>query len=106
MRKGKGDKFMKTVYVCFYLSNGYAGCDDEHYFKEEFPDDTPDEVIDSFINDLYSAEVYDYLETYSYVATGWGEDFESEEDEEYYYSGEYCNWEYITEEEYLENAEE
>ena len=33
MRKGKGDKFMKTVYVCFYLSNGYAGCDDEHYFK-------------------------------------------------------------------------
>ena len=24
MRKGKGDKFMKTVYVCFYLSNGYV----------------------------------------------------------------------------------
>ena len=103
MRKGKGDKFMKTVYFYFYLSNGYVGCHDERYFKEEFPDNTPDEVIDNFINNLYSEEVYDYLDSYSYIAT---DDFESEEDEENYYSGEYCNWEYITEEEYLEETKE
>ncbi len=106
MRKGKGDTFMKTVYVCFYLSNGYAGCHEERYIKETFSDDISDEIIDNYINDMYSSEVYEYLETYSYIATGWGEGFESEEDREDYYSGEYCNWEYITEEEFLENVDE
>lgn len=42
-------------------------------------------------------------ETYSYVATGWGEDFETEQDEESYYENLYCEWEEVSEEEYEEN---
>ena len=41
-------------------------------------------------------------ETYSYLATGWEEDFETDEDEENYYYDCTCYWEEITEEEYSE----
>ena len=95
--------FMRTYYVRFSLSNGYCGCRREDYVKHIVEnDDISQSAIDEHIQEWFENEMYEYLETYEYVATGWGEDWESEEDREAYYQGEYCNWEYITEEEYHE----
>lgn len=93
---------MRTYYVRFSFSNGYCGCDREDYICRMAIDDISQSEVDDLIQEEFETEMYEYLETYEYVATGWGEDWESEEDREEYYQGEYCNWEYITEEEYHE----
>lgn len=92
---------MRTYYARFSFSNGYCGCNREDYIcRIVIDDDISQSAIDSFIQEEFETEMYEYLETYEYVATGWGKDWESEEDREAYYQGEYCNWNYITEEEY------
>ena len=86
-------------YVRFYGSNGYAGTNYEIY--ETFDDDTTENIIDDYSKDL----AYENAETYEYVARGWDEDWDSEEEQEEYYEDalDYCGWEYCLKEEYIEN---
>lgn len=93
---------MRTYYVRFSFSNGYCSCDREDYERGVGVDDITQEEVDSYIQEEFKDRMYEYLKTYEYVATGWGKDWESEEDREAYYQGEYCSWNYITEEEYHE----
>lgn len=94
---------MRTYYIHFSFSNGYCGCDEEDYICRTIAnDDISQQAIDDSIQEEFEDKMYEYLEEYEYIATGWGEDWESEEDREEYYQGGYCGWEYITEEEYHE----
>lgn len=88
-------------YVHFWGSTGYAGTDYEEYV--EFEDDALDGDIEGYSEELN----YENAETYEYVARGWAEDWESDEDREEYYetAAEYAGWEYVTKEEYNENQE-
>ena len=97
---------MITRYVHFSFDNGYCGCQGEQYIKLTFEDDTTEEKIEETIKEYFEEEMYEFLETYAYVARGWGEDWETEEDEEAYYCGDYCGWELVSEEEYKENLED
>lgn len=87
-------------YVKFYLSNGYAGCDNEQY--EQYDDDVDERVIDYDLTERATENGEQYL----WCATGWEEDWESEEDEEFYWQDclENSSWEYISKEEYEENV--
>lgn len=85
------------AYVKFSGGNGYCGCDFEEYVKFDY--DVDEDFLDDCLNDL----VHDNAETFSYVATGWDGDWESEEEEERYYEDCSGSWEIITEEEYGEN---
>ena len=81
------------MFVRINYSNGYCGCDESEVL----------EVKDIEEAEAYAAEaIHDYAESYSYVSTGWEQDFESEEDEEAYYEN--CDFDIteITEEEYQE----
>ena len=95
---------MRTYYVRFSFSNGYCGCDEEDYIcRTVANDDISQSEVDNSVQREFEDEMYEYLENYESAATGgWDEDWESEEEKEEYYQGEYCNWEYITEEEYHE----
>lgn len=91
-------------YIHFFGNSGYCGTD-YHEFRI-FNDDTQDMEI----NDLSYQFAHDNAETFTYLATGWDGDFESEEEEEQYYEDAYgnCGWEEIeteTEEEF-NNLEE
>lgn len=97
---------MITRYARFSLDNGYCGCQKEEYLKLTFEDDTTEEKIEETFKEYFEEEMYQYLETYEYVARGWDDDWETEEDEEAYYCGDYCGWELVSEEEYKENSEE
>ena len=86
-------------YVRFYGGNGYCGCDYEEYVAY---DDEHDEVlIEQTATDL----AYENAESYEYVVFGWdSQDIDETEREEYYEDTlDYCGWEYCSEEEYLEN---
>ena len=85
------------VYVKFSGGNGYCGCDFEEYEAYDH------EVDDDFLNEVLDELVRDNGESFEYVATGWDNDFESEEERESYYSNCSGSWEIITEEEYREN---
>lgn len=80
-------------YIVATLSNGYCGCDDTEFLI--FPEGTNDADIDSYIE----GGMYDYAESYAHVATGWGNGFESEEDEEEYYMNATFDWREATKEE-------
>lgn len=85
-------------YIYFTGGTGYCGCDFDEYL--EVPDDTPDSMLDSMAEDF----AYDNGESYEHVATGWGNGWETEEEQESYYQEDcWCSWEEISEEEYLEN---
>lgn len=86
-------------YVKFYGSNGYTGTNYEFY--ETFDDDATEVIIDEYSKNL----AYENAEMYEYVVRGWGEDWDSEEEyKEYYnYALDYCDWEYCSKEEYIEN---
>lgn len=87
-------------YIRFYGSNGYCGCEYEEYVA--FEDDITEAQLDEYSNELCDENA----ETYEYVETGWGESFESEEDQEYYYESarDYSGWDYVSKEEYEENT--
>lgn len=81
------------MFVRINYSNGYCGCDGSEVLEVENIEEA----------EAYAAEgIYDYAEPYTYVATGWGEGFESEEEEEAYYENCTFDIEEITEEEYQE----
>lgn len=80
-------------YIVVERSNDYCGCDSEEYYA--FPDDTPDAFIDNFIED----GMLEYAEAYEWVARGWGNDWESEEDKQWYYESCSFSWREATEEE-------
>lgn len=87
------------VYIKFVGGNGYCGCDWEEYQAfEEFNEKEFDEILEELS--------YENAESYEYVATGWGEDFETEEEREDYYDRALSegNWFEVTEEEYEENC--
>lgn len=87
------------VYIKFVGGNGYCGCDWEEYQAfEEFNEKEFDEILEELS--------YENAESYEYVATGWGEDFETEDDREDYYDRALSegNWFEVTEEEYEENC--
>lgn len=81
------------MFVRISYSNGYCGCDETEVL----------EVEDMKEAETYAAEnVYQYGESYEHVACGWGNDFDSEEDRDYYYENCTYDIEEITEEEYQE----
>ena len=80
-------------YIVATRSNGYYGCDSTEFLI--FPEGTYDAEIDFYLNE----GMHDYAESYAHVKTGWGEDFESEEDEEAYYMNATFDWREATEEE-------
>lgn len=84
-------------YIHFAGGNGYCGCNIDEY--EAFPDTASDLFLDNIAND----KAYDNGETFSYVATDGGADFESEEEEANYYADCWCDWEEVSKEEYEEN---
>ena len=81
------------MFVRINYSNGYCGCDESEVVEVENIEEA----------EVYAAEgIHDYAEPYTYVATGWDEGFESEEEEEAYYENCTFDIEEITEEEYQE----
>ena len=83
-------------YIKFTGGTGWSGCDFEDYVAYE---NIFDEELDA-IAEEYAAE---NGETYEYVAIGWGEDWETEQDREDYYENCWCEWEEISKEEFDEN---
>lgn len=87
-------------YIHFIGGNGFCGCDIDEYVA--YPDGTPDEEIEAD-SDVKAQE---NAESFEYVATGWDDDFEDEEERDNYYENAYCNWEEVTKEEYEDNCGE
>lgn len=87
-------------YIKFEGSAPYCGTDFEDV--AEFEDTATDGEIDEYAAEL----AHDNGESYSYLCTGWGENFEDEEDEEIYYANCECGWTEITKEEYERMKEE
>ena len=86
-------------YVRFTGGNGFVGCDYEEY--REYDDDTPEFVIE---ND--SLEICEEnAESYAYQRFGWDEDY-SDEDYDEYLEDCYCDWTYISKEEFIESSQE
>lgn len=81
------------MFVRITYSNGYCGCDETEVLEVENM-----EEAETYANE----NTYQYGESYEHVATGWDEDFESEEDRDYYYENCTYSIEEITEEEYQE----
>lgn len=82
------------LYVKCFCENGYCGCDMEDVLT--FEEGTSEIEIDECIRDI----AIDHAESFEYVATGWGNDFESDEDRDFYYENIDYSWKYITKEEY------
>ena len=81
------------MFVRINYSNAYCGCDVSEVLEVENIKEA----------ETYAAEsIHDYAESYTYLATGWNECFESEEEEEAYYENCTFDIEEITEEEYQE----
>ncbi len=89
-------------YIHFYGSSGYCGTD--YHELRTFDDD----IEDSELNDISAELAHDNAETYSYLATGWSEEFESEEEEQEYYANayDYCGWDEVETEEEFNDLEE
>ena len=83
-------------YIKFTVSNGYCGCTNEHF--EVFEDDMTNEDLDNYGREL----ARDNAETYAHAATGWDEDFESEDEEEEYYDNAECTWVELSKEDFEE----
>lgn len=73
---------MKNLYkiTCY---TPYCGTDVSYWVFADHEGDIPEEDL----NDC----VYEHAEGFSYLVTGWGEDFESEEDRDDYYAD--CGYE-------------
>lgn len=82
-------------YYKFTATTPYCGTDTEELFESEEP--LEQWAIDEMCAD-YAREVG---ETYSYLATGWDEDWDTEEDEENYFADCSCECEELTFEEWL-----
>jgi hypothetical protein len=84
-------------YIEVTRSNNYFGCDSWEYYI--FPDTATDEEINEYVAD----GMYDYAESYEYVAMGgWDCDWETEEERDEYYADCYYNWRELTEQEEID----
>lgn len=88
-------------YIIVHLSAGYCGTDAVEFLTYE------DSVTDAEIQEDVDELVYNHAEAYEYLETGWGEDFESDEDRDYYYSqaADYSAWEEVDEQTWLEQKD-
>lgn len=84
-------------YIKINFGNEYCGCDGEKYLA--FEDDSTEEEIDEYAYEL----AIENANSYSYLYTGWENDFEDEDDEENYYSNIEFFWEEVSKEEWIEN---
>ena len=84
-------------YYKFSCDAGYCGTDQIHYLESEEP------LTEEEINEICNGHQQDAFDSYSYLATGWGEDFEDEQAEEDFREGCTCYCEEISEEEYRED---
>lgn len=87
-------------YFKFMYDNGViTGAENEYV---EFDDN----VTEAELNDYGAEALYDYADSYEYLATGYGNNFEDEDERDAYYEN--CDFSYkeVTEEEYMENCEE
>lgn len=89
-------------YIHFYGSAGYCGTDYDDF--QVFDSN----IGDSELNQISEDMAYDCAQSYSYLHTGWEEDFENEEDEEQYYENamSYCGWEELSKKEWEKKKEE
>ncbi len=81
-------------YIKFFGGTGYRGCDFEDYLC------VSDDYLDSDLDSLAQELAEDNAESYKYIARGYEDEWESEEDRLSYYGDTYCDWEEITKEEY------
>lgn len=81
------------MFVRITYENGYCGCEESVALEVENMEEA----------EAYATEgIVDYAESYEHVASGWNDDFESEEERDYYYENCIFRIEEITEEEYEE----
>ena len=88
-------------YVKMWVDTPYCGTKNTQYLE------VPDDVDENDLNEECEEWSYSNADDYSYLATGWGEDFEDEDEREDYYAdcSSYSGWTFISEEEYLETRE-
>lgn len=82
------------MFVEITFDNGYTECEVEEYMEVEDEEDAQCYAEDSLT---------DYAESYFYVATSWGNDFETEEEREEYFENCSYSIKEITQEEYEDN---
>lgn len=83
-------------YIKFEVNTPYVGTEDTIY--EVFSDDTTDDFLENYLEEL----IHNNAESYEYLATGWDEDFDDEEERNDYYTNCEGYWEEITEKEFNE----
>lgn len=89
-----------SVYYKFTAWTPYAGTEDEIY--EEFNKPPTDNELKEILNEHIQLTA----ESYEYLATGWGGDFENEEERNNYYADCDGEWKEVTEEEYMDEVGE
>lgn len=87
-------------YVKFTCDTPFCGTEKEEYLA--FEDTVTEEELYEILDDM----IYENAESFEYCATGWDEDFKSEEDREAYYEDCSGEWKFVSEEEYYENVKE
>lgn len=85
-------------YIKFIVGTPYTGTEDTIY--EIYSGDT----TDSFLNEILEEYISDNAESYEYLATGWCEGFESEEDRDNYYTDCWGKWIEITRQDFEEGV--
>lgn len=83
-------------YIKFIVGTPYTGTEDTIY--EIYSGDT----TDSFLNEILEEYINDNAESYEYLATGWDEEFDDEEEKDNYYADCGGYWEEITKEKFDE----
>lgn len=87
-------------YIKITAGTPYCGTEEDFFYIVD--DDTTEE----FINDFAEEILQRHVESFEYLATGWDEDWESEEQKENYYADCYVSWEEISKEEFWEECNE
>lgn len=83
-------------YIKFEVYTSYVGTEDTIY--EKFSDDTTDSFLEEYLDEL----IRNNAESYEYLATGWDEEFDDEEEKDNYYADCGGYWEEITKEKFDE----
>lgn len=82
-------------YFKFTANTPYCGTENTEYLE------LSDTVTEAELNEIAAEMAHENGESYDYLHTGWDEDFEDEEDEQWYYDSCTCNWEEVTVDEFL-----
>lgn len=86
-------------YFKFVADTPYCGTENEYFLE------CRDDITEEELNDYAEQFRFENAESFEYCATGWDDDFETEEDRQSYYEDCVCNYEEITKEEYEEIGE-